>query len=66
MADKKISQLPSGNLTSESIFPIVTDGITSQTTFGDIQDAIGGGSTGGNHYVTGFEKENEHGRFWSW
>ncbi len=33
MADKKISQLPVGAINSESIFPIVTSGVTSQTSF---------------------------------
>jgi len=45
MADAKISQLPVGTLTPESIFPIVAEGVTSQITFADIQDAIGTGSS---------------------
>lgn len=45
MADAKISQLPVGTLTPESIFPIVSEGVTSQITFADIQDAIGTGSS---------------------
>ncbi len=52
MADKKISQLPLGILNSGTVFPIVSSGITSQTTFGDIQNAIGG-SGGADTYVTG-------------
>jgi hypothetical protein len=71
MADKKISQLPQGNLESGTLFPIVTSGITSQTTFGDIQSAIGGGGTqdlqnvmtvGGlyqdTHKILGFDRSN--------
>ena len=42
MANNKISQLPLGNIIPETLFPIVTSGITSQTTFADIQSAIGG------------------------
>ena len=57
MADKKISQLPNGNLTSSTIFPIVTNGITSKTTFSDIQSEIGAG----NSYVLGWETNNELG-----
>ena len=45
MANSKISQLPNGNLTSSTIFPIVTNGITSKTTFSEIQSAIGSGGS---------------------
>ena len=49
-ADKKISQLPSGQLLPQSIIPIVTNGTTSQTTFDGLINALsqyfsGGGST---------------------
>ncbi len=40
MADKKISQLPNGNIEPNSIFPIVTSGITSKTSFTDLVDAL--------------------------
>lgn len=43
MADKKISQLPVGEINSTSIFPIVSDGITSRVSFDDMADAFGGG-----------------------
>lgn len=43
MADKKISQLPVGEINSNSIFPIVSDGITSRVSFDDMADAFGGG-----------------------
>lgn len=42
MADKKISQLPVGGINPNSIFPIVTDGITSKVSFDDMADAFGG------------------------
>lgn len=47
MADKKISQLPIGSLESNTIFPIVTNNITSQTTLADIQTALSGESSVG-------------------
>ena len=59
MADKKISQLPSGNLDSNTLFPIVSSGVTSQTTLGDLQSAIGGSSV--ISYVTGWEVERSLG-----
>jgi major membrane immunogen (membrane-anchored lipoprotein) len=40
MADQKISQLPLGTLLPQTIFPIVTLGTTSQTTFGDLTSAL--------------------------
>src|SRR6478609_6142120 len=40
MSDKKISQLPDGNIDESSIFPIVTSGVTSQTTFSNIIDSL--------------------------
>ena len=46
MADKKISELPFGQLTSNSIIPIVTNGITSQITFGNILSHVTGGTGG--------------------
>jgi hypothetical protein len=68
MADKKISQLPIGNLDSNTIFPIVTSGITSQTTFANVVYALEpyfSGATGStsesNHYVRGWEIEKEIG-----
>jgi hypothetical protein len=62
MADKKISQLPQGTLTSATVFPVVAGGITSQVTYQDIQDGFTGGTSGGgNSYVRGWEIENENG-----
>lgn len=40
MADKKISQLPSGQILPQTIFPIVTNGTTSQTSYGGLLNAI--------------------------
>jgi hypothetical protein len=40
MADKKISQLPIGAINSDTIFPFVTSGITSQNTFENIASAL--------------------------
>jgi hypothetical protein len=57
MVDKKISQLPIGNILPETIFPIVSSGITSQTTFADIQNTISGSSL----YIRGWENEGENG-----
>jgi len=61
MANKKISDLPIGNLTSASIFPIVAEGVTSQVTFEDIQNGLSGGTSSGNSYVRGWETDNEIG-----
>lgn len=36
MADKKISQLPVGTLTPTTIFPVVTNGVTSRISFEDV------------------------------
>lgn len=50
MANKKISQLPSGQLLPQTIFPIVTNGTTSQTTFDGLVNALNpliSGGTGG-------------------
>ena len=58
MADKKISQLPEGNITPETIFPIVTSGVTSQTTFADIQSAIGSTSGGTQTFQQVLENGN--------
>ena len=46
MADKKISELPFGQLDSNSIIPIVNAGTTSQTTFGNMLSQIPGGGGG--------------------
>ena len=40
MANKKISELPFGQLDSTSIIPIVNNGTTSQTTFGHMLDFV--------------------------
>ena len=51
MSDKKISQLPNGNIEPNSIIPIVTLGVTSQTTFTDLVEALEpyfSGGTGGD------------------
>jgi hypothetical protein len=40
MANKRISELPNGNLTPETIIPIVANGITSKTTLGDVTTAL--------------------------
>ena len=61
MADKKITQLPQGTLTSATVFPVVVGGITSQITYQDIQDGFTGGTSGGNSYVRGWEIEQEQG-----
>lgn len=50
MADKKISQLPQGEYTPQSIFPFVSFGVTSQNTFAGLVDALSpyfSGGTGG-------------------
>lgn len=52
MPDKKISQLPVGDFIESSIFPFVTNGVTSQNTFQNLVTALepffsgGGGSQG--------------------
>lgn len=43
MANKKISELPFGDLTPSSIIPIVSNTVTSQTTFGEIVNQINNG-----------------------
>ncbi len=48
MTDKKISQLPNGNIDENSIFPIVTSGVTSQTTFADLVDSLDPFFSGGD------------------
>ena len=53
MADQKISQLPSGTLYPQTIFPIVTLGETSQTTFAAITSALSLVITGGTGTSTG-------------
>jgi len=40
MADRRISELPFGDLTPDSIIPIITNNITSQTTFGVLLSKI--------------------------
>jgi len=40
MADRKISELPFGDLTPDSIIPIISNNITSQTTFGVLLSKI--------------------------
>lgn len=40
MADKRISELPIGNLIPETIIPVVTSGITSRVSFKNITDSI--------------------------
>ena len=57
MADKKISQLPSGNLDANSIFPIVTNGITSQTSFSDVVEALDPYFSGGGQDLQGVMTE---------
>ncbi len=57
MADKKISQLPSGNLDANSIFPIVTNGITSQTSFSDLVEALDPYFSGGGQDLQGVMTE---------
>ena len=51
MADKKISQLPDGEITSDSIFPIVTNGVTSKTNFTELKEAINSSMI--NTFITG-------------
>jgi major membrane immunogen (membrane-anchored lipoprotein) len=53
MADQKISQLPSGTLYPQTIFPIVTLGTTSQTTFANLANALSLVITGGTGTSTG-------------
>jgi len=46
MADKKISQLPQGVINSNSIFPLLSNGVTSQVSYDDMATAFS--SSGGS------------------
>src|SRR6478736_1085606 len=50
MPDKRISQLPEGVLTPNSIFPVIANGVTSRVLFSQIIDQI---NISGDIFVTG-------------
>lgn len=54
MADKKISQLPNGEIFPETLLPIVSLGVTSKVTFDDVVEALNPYFSGATDtYVTG-------------
>ena len=59
MADKKISQLPLGNFTLDSIFPFVENGVTSQNTFENVFNKINSNII--DVYITGITYDNSNG-----
>ena len=59
MADRKISELPFGELTPNSIIPIISNNITSQTTFGVLLSKIPTSSGNGiDTFTTGGTYDN--------